>query len=177
MNTRCGTELKFAPSGLVFFLTIEPRALPWAIVFGPVGAGDSQVYGIRAPRCSWARSVPASVRAVAAGQGQVEKSLRTVGSGTVSSWNPCALLWPSTVKFAESARHVGAGHGQFVKAAGPGAVGHGQFRSPCASLGRARSVGEVRYAHDAPPHPLANGVAGDSPRRRDAQPRETRRLL
>jgi len=29
-----------APSGLGMFLNIEPRALPWAIALGPVGASD-----------------------------------------------------------------------------------------------------------------------------------------
>jgi hypothetical protein len=38
----CGIELHFALSGLGMFLGIEPRALPWAITFGPVGAGHAQ---------------------------------------------------------------------------------------------------------------------------------------
>ena len=39
MNAMCGTDLHFALSGLGIFLSIEPRALPWAFTFGPFGAG------------------------------------------------------------------------------------------------------------------------------------------
>jgi hypothetical protein len=35
----CGIDLHFALSGLAMFLNIEPRALPWAVAFGPFGAG------------------------------------------------------------------------------------------------------------------------------------------
>ena len=34
----CGIDLRFAPSELEILLGIEPRALPWAISFGPFGA-------------------------------------------------------------------------------------------------------------------------------------------
>jgi len=38
----CGIDLDCALSGLGLFLSIEPRALPWAIAFGPVGARHAQ---------------------------------------------------------------------------------------------------------------------------------------
>jgi hypothetical protein len=43
MNAMCGTDLHFALSGLGIFLSIEPRALPWAIAFGPFGASTRPV--------------------------------------------------------------------------------------------------------------------------------------
>jgi REP element-mobilizing transposase RayT len=39
MNGMCGIDLYFALSGLGMFGIMEPRALPWAITFGPFGAG------------------------------------------------------------------------------------------------------------------------------------------
>lgn len=38
MNVLYAVDLPFVPSELLIYFAFEPKALPWAISFGPVGA-------------------------------------------------------------------------------------------------------------------------------------------